>query len=85
MYKFKQDQLPSSRNVFYQICDIEDDEVQELVHSNDGKEKECTEKDGWCCTNIQDKCRNIMSAKHEKLFKYLTSKQNESRKANTSQ
>jgi hypothetical protein len=37
MYKFKQDQLPSSRNVFYQICDIEDDEVQTLVHSNDGR------------------------------------------------
>ncbi len=37
MYKFKADQLPSSRNVFYQICDIEDDEVQVLVHSNDGQ------------------------------------------------
>ena len=37
MYKFKADQLPSSRNVFYQICDIEDDEVQILVHSNDGQ------------------------------------------------
>jgi hypothetical protein len=36
MYKFKHDQLPSSRNVFYQICDIEDDEVQAIVHSNDG-------------------------------------------------
>ena len=37
MYKFKADQLPSSRNVFYQICDIDDDEVQILVHSNDGQ------------------------------------------------
>lgn len=37
MYKFKADQLPSSRNVFYQICDIEDAEVQALVHNNDGQ------------------------------------------------
>ncbi len=43
------------------------------------KEKECTEKDGWCCLNIQDKCRNIMSSKHEKLFKSLASKPNESK------
>lgn len=37
MYKFKSNQLPSSRNVFYQICDIEDKEIQELVHSNDAQ------------------------------------------------
>lgn len=71
MYKFKPDELPHSRNVFYQMCDIEDEEVQKLVHSNDGKESSCSEKDGWCCINVQDKCRNIMSSRHEQLSKRL--------------
>lgn len=29
----------------------------------------CSEKDGWCTSNIQDKCRDIMSKKHEFLVK----------------
>jgi len=82
IYKFKADQLPSSRNVFYQICDIEDSDIQTVVHANDGKEKKCDEKDGWCITNIQDQCRNIMSAKHEVLAKYLASKQPKKSDAN---
>ena len=35
MYKFKADKLPSSRNVFYQICDIEDTDVQNLINSEE--------------------------------------------------
>ena len=37
MYKFKADKLPISRNVFYQICDIEDDDVQALIKSDENK------------------------------------------------
>lgn len=37
MYKFKVDKLPSSRNVFYQICDIEDEDVQKLIRSDENK------------------------------------------------
>lgn len=37
MYKFKADKLPVSRNVFYQICDIEDDDVKNLIHSEENK------------------------------------------------
>ncbi len=37
MYKFKADKLPSSRNVFYQICDIEDEDVQNLIKSEVNK------------------------------------------------
>lgn len=39
MYKFKPDKLPGSRNVFYQICDIEDEDVQSLIHSEENKVK----------------------------------------------
>lgn len=35
MYRFKPDKLPSSRNVFYQLCDIDDDDVKSLVYSQD--------------------------------------------------
>lgn len=35
MYKFNPDKLPASRNVFYQICDIQDDDVQNLIKSDD--------------------------------------------------
>ena len=40
MYKFKADKLPGSRNVFYQICDIEDDDVQNLIKSDENKVSE---------------------------------------------
>jgi hypothetical protein len=35
MYKFKPDKLPFSRNVLYQLCDIEDEDVQKLIQSDD--------------------------------------------------
>jgi hypothetical protein len=35
MYKFKADKLPFSRNVLYQLCDIEDDDIQRLIQSEE--------------------------------------------------
>lgn len=35
MYKFSPEKLPASRNVFYQICDIEDEDVQNLIKNED--------------------------------------------------
>jgi hypothetical protein len=35
MYKFKADKLPFSRNVLYQLCDIEDDDIQKLIQSEE--------------------------------------------------
>ena len=40
MYKFNANKLPSSRNVFYQICDIDDEDVQSLIRSDDGAVKD---------------------------------------------
>jgi hypothetical protein len=71
MYKFKADKLPASRNVFYQLCDIDDEDVQALIKSDDNRPIVCSEKDGWCTSNIQNKCRDLMSQKHEKLSKTL--------------
>ena len=39
------------------------EEVQKIIHSNDGREPEfCDERDGWCVRGAIDKIRVIMSA-----------------------
>ena len=35
MYKFKPNKLPFSRNVLYQLCDIEDEDVQKLIEDKE--------------------------------------------------
>lgn len=37
MFKFNPNKLPTSRNVFYQLCDIEDEDVQSLIRSDENK------------------------------------------------
>lgn len=37
MYKFKANKLPTSRNVFYQLCDIDDQEVQEIINDKSNR------------------------------------------------
>uniref|UniRef100_S4RNT2 Uncharacterized protein n=1 Tax=Petromyzon marinus TaxID=7757 RepID=S4RNT2_PETMA len=58
---FQRGQLPPYRQMFYQLCDLHVDCLQEIVHRNDGKETVCTEKDGWCLPRTCDRLRNIMS------------------------
>ena len=40
-YSFSPDVLPGQRQVFYQLCDIHDDQLQEIIHSSDGGESKC--------------------------------------------
>ena len=42
MFVYYPDRLPSRRQLYYQLCDIKDEKLQELIHSNDGREVECT-------------------------------------------
>ena len=42
MYMYFPDRLPAQRQLHYQLCDIMDDQLQKIIHGNDGKEKECT-------------------------------------------
>ena len=37
LVKFNPNVLPPQRQFFYQLLDIEMDEVQELIHANDGE------------------------------------------------
>jgi len=38
-YQFTANALPPKRGNFYRLCDIKDDAMQKVIHSNDGKEK----------------------------------------------
>ncbi|XP_064616551.1 general transcription factor 3C polypeptide 5-like [Liolophura sinensis] len=64
---YKPDVLPPYRCMFYQMCDIQEEQCQQLIHLNDGMESECTEKDGWCIKGIGEKCRAIMYKHLKKL------------------
>lgn len=37
MFTFKRNSLPVARSIHYQLIDIQLDEVQQMVHSNDGQ------------------------------------------------
>lgn len=37
-FAFLPDRWPSQRQLIYQLCDIRDPEVQELIHANDSQE-----------------------------------------------
>lgn len=53
----------------YQLCDVLMDEVQNIMHQNDGSEVECTEKDGWCVPGAIDQIRKLMVAETTQLLK----------------
>ena len=62
-YVFRPGLMPAYRQLFYQLCDIEVEEVQQLIHANDGNEPDiCDERDGWCVSGTIDKIRAILSS-----------------------
>ena len=87
MFVFKRSSLPVARSIHYQLIDIQLDEVQQMVHDNDGQvkrdispcsideillfvqEQECTETDGWCVSDYQNRAREMMSTAHEQLYR----------------
>jgi general transcription factor 3C polypeptide 5 (transcription factor C subunit 1) len=61
MCKFRRDLVPPARQLSYQLKDIELEEVQAIVHSNDGREPPvCSKRDGWLRENSIDEIRKIM-------------------------
>ncbi|XP_045064217.1 general transcription factor 3C polypeptide 5-like [Coregonus clupeaformis] len=47
---------------FYQLCDRELESIRNVISRNDGQEKECDERDGWCLSHTSDDLRDIMSS-----------------------
>ena len=46
-YIFLPNRLPRQRQLFYQLCDLRDERLQAIVHSNDGTETECSVSTAW--------------------------------------
>ncbi|KAM7092316.1 general transcription factor 3C polypeptide 5 [Molossus nigricans] len=61
VYIFREGALPPYRQMFYQLCDLNVQELQRIIHRNDGAEETCTERDGWCLPKTSDDLRNAMS------------------------
>ncbi|XP_063067511.1 general transcription factor 3C polypeptide 5-like isoform X1 [Engraulis encrasicolus] len=61
--------LPPYRQMFYQLCDLEVDQIQSIIHRNDGKEEVCDERDGWCMARTADELRDIMSLMIKKTIR----------------
>lgn len=53
--------MPAYHQMFYQLCDLEDDELQEMIHSNDGRETTCDERNGWLEPNVLGDLRDRMT------------------------
>nr|XP_020026268.1 general transcription factor 3C polypeptide 5 [Castor canadensis]XP_020026270.1 general transcription factor 3C polypeptide 5 [Castor canadensis] len=61
VYIFREGALPPYRQMFYQLCDLNVEELQTIIHRNDGAENVCTERDGWCLSKTTDELRDTMS------------------------
>ncbi|XP_063287390.1 general transcription factor 3C polypeptide 5 [Pelobates fuscus] len=61
VYIFLDGTLPPYRQMFYQLCDLQVESLQAVIHKNDGKESQCTERDGWCLPKTSDQLRDAMS------------------------
>ncbi|NWH66151.1 TF3C5 factor, partial [Geococcyx californianus] len=61
IYIFREGALPPYRQMFYQLCDLNVESLQKIIHRNDGTELECTERDGWCLSKTSDDLRDSMS------------------------
>ncbi|NXG91556.1 TF3C5 factor, partial [Stercorarius parasiticus] len=61
IYVFREGALPPYRQMFYQLCDLNVESLQKIIHRNDGTESECTERDGWCLPKTSDDLRDSMS------------------------
>ncbi|XP_075690826.1 general transcription factor 3C polypeptide 5 isoform X1 [Rhinoderma darwinii] len=61
VYIFREENLPPYRQMFYQLCDLNVESLQEIIKRNDDAEGECTERDGWCLPKTSDLLRDSMS------------------------
>ncbi|XP_064395754.1 general transcription factor 3C polypeptide 5-like isoform X2 [Halichondria panicea] len=62
-FTFLPNKFPTQRQLIYQLCDIKDPEVQQLVHCNDEQEPHFEEPNGWCETDTYDKIRRLLNTR----------------------
>ncbi|XP_071442743.1 general transcription factor 3C polypeptide 5 [Hetaerina americana] len=63
LYVFRPGLLPPSMQMFYQYCDLQVPEIQDMLDSlpDSGPDLVCTEQNGWLPPGFDDKCRDIIN------------------------
>uniref|UniRef100_A0A4W4E5G2 Transcription factor IIIC subunit 5 HTH domain-containing protein n=1 Tax=Electrophorus electricus TaxID=8005 RepID=A0A4W4E5G2_ELEEL len=61
-YVFREGMLPPYRQMLYQLCDLDVEQIKGIIQRNDGKEEVCDERDGWCLPQTADDLRDIISS-----------------------
>lgn len=73
-YIFRDGMLPPHRQMFYQLCDLDEESIRQVVDQNSGEEEVCDERDGWCLPGTKDKLRDMMSVMIKRVIKAQSSK-----------
>ncbi|KAM9840875.1 general transcription factor 3C polypeptide 5 [Aulostomus maculatus] len=68
-YIFREGMLPPHRQMFYQLCDLHLESIQQVIEQNNGSEQVCDERDGWCVVGTTDKLRDIISSMIKKVVR----------------
>lgn len=76
-YVFTPNKMPVQKQLFYQLCDLHDPEIQRLISLNDGQENHCHERDGWCLPGTSDKIREILYQRTTALAERLKKQEGE--------
>ncbi|XP_029024968.1 general transcription factor 3C polypeptide 5 isoform X2 [Betta splendens] len=66
-YIFREGMLPPHRQMFYQLCDLHVESIQQVIEQNSGSEQACDERDGWCVLGTTDKLRDMISGMIKKV------------------
>ncbi|AWP14972.1 putative general transcription factor 3C polypeptide 5 [Scophthalmus maximus] len=70
-YIFQEGMLPPHRQMFYQLCDLHVESLQQVIEQNRGDEQVCDERDGWCVIGTTDKLRDMITAMIRKVARTL--------------
>ncbi|XP_046397978.1 general transcription factor 3C polypeptide 5 [Ischnura elegans] len=63
MYIYRPGLVPPSMQMFYQYCDLQLPEIQEMLENlpKSGPDLVCTEQNGWLPPGFDDKCRDLIN------------------------
>ncbi|KAM6975219.1 general transcription factor 3C polypeptide 5 [Tautogolabrus adspersus] len=67
-YIFREGMLPPHRQMFYQLCDLDEKSLKQVIDQK-SKEEICDERDGWCVVGTTDKLRDLISGMIKKIIR----------------
>ncbi|XP_060917515.1 general transcription factor 3C polypeptide 5 [Labrus mixtus] len=67
-YIFREGMLPPHRQMFYQLCDLDEKSLKQVIEQKSNEEI-CDERDGWCVVGTTDKLRDLISGMIKKVIR----------------